>query len=147
MRREQSHFSRMDQQIARPIADVGHRFDSVHNQVEAICCSWMRSPRMSGKFFASSVCSETPFRSSSLRVTSMTSRIVSLFPEQFAPRHLDDLEDRFVDVQRIMSWRHLLDEGADAADDVAGSIAVLDDGIEGLPDLVQIRGVAGGPAS
>jgi hypothetical protein len=68
-------------------------------------------------------------------------------PEQFAPRHLDDLEDRFVDVQRIMSWRHLLDEGADAADDVAGSIAVLDDGIEGLPDLVQIRGVAGGPAS
>jgi hypothetical protein len=41
-----------------------------------------------------------------------------------------------------MSWRRLLDEGAYATDDVTGSSTVLDDSIEGLPDLLQIRGVA-----
>ena len=49
-----------------------------------------------------------------------------------------------------MPWRHLLDQGAYPADDAAGSIAVfndgIDDGIEGLPDLFQIRGVAAKPA-
>jgi hypothetical protein len=60
--------------------------------------------------------------------------------QQFAPRHLDDLEDRVVDVQLIMPWRHLLDQGAYPADDAAGSNAVFDDGIEGLPDLFQIGG-------
>jgi hypothetical protein len=44
-----------------------------------------------------------------------------------------------------MPWRHLLDEGAYAADDVAGSIGVLDDSIESLPDLLQISRVAAKP--
>jgi hypothetical protein len=45
-----------------------------------------------------------------------------------------------------MRWRRLIDESAYAADDVAGSSTVLDDGTEGLPDLLQIRGVAAKPA-
>ena len=66
--------------------------------------------------------------------------------QQLASRHPDDLEDRFVDVQLISPWRGLLDEGAYAANDLAGSIAVLDDGIEGLPDLLELRGLRGEPA-
>jgi hypothetical protein len=52
-------------------------------------------------------------------------------PQQFAPCHLADLEDRFVDVQLVMRWRRLIDESAYAADDVAGSSTVLDDGTDG----------------
>ena len=66
--------------------------------------------------------------------------------EQFAPRQINDVEDCFVDVQLILPWRHLLTEGAYAGDDLAGSITVLDDSLEGLPDLMQIRGAAPKPA-
>ncbi len=45
-----------------------------------------------------------------------------------------------------MLWRRLLDEGAYAANDIAGSKAVLDDGIERPPDLPQVRRVAAEPA-
>ena len=45
-----------------------------------------------------------------------------------------------------MSWRHLLDERAYAADDVAGSISVPDDSIEGVPDFLLIRRIAAKPA-
>jgi hypothetical protein len=61
-------------------------------------------------------------------------------PQQFAPRHLDDLKDRFVDVQPVTSWRHILDQAAYAADDITGSVAVFNYSIEGLPDLLQIGG-------
>ena len=44
-------------------------------------------------------------------------------PQQLAGGQGDDFEDGFVDVQLILPRRHLLDERADLANDLAGSIA------------------------
>jgi hypothetical protein len=58
-----------DPSLTSPIASIAFMI-----KLRTICCSWMRSPRMAGKPFASPICSETPFCSNSLRVTSMTSK-------------------------------------------------------------------------
>src|SRR4029077_13077161 len=113
-----------DQQIAQPVADVGHCFDSVHNQVEYDLLhldSIASSKRQS-------VCQFCLKRDA--------------VAQQLAPYHLDDLEDRLVDIQLSLPCWHLFDEVAYPANDVAGSITVPDDGIEGLSDLLQIGGVA-----
>ena len=60
-------------------------------------------------------------------------------PHHFATGQGNDLEDRFVDLQAILPWRRLLDEGADPVDDLAGSIAALDSATERLPDLLEAR--------
>lgn len=64
----------------------------------------------------------------------------------FAAGQGNDLEDCFVDVQPAVYGRYIPDEGADAADDVAGSMGVPFDRIEGLSDLLQIRPDQGGRA-
>ena len=57
---------------------------------------------------------------------------------RFATGELNHLADHFVDRQRILPGRRLLDEGTDPADDLSGSIAVPDDASERLPRLLQI---------
>src|ERR1700722_4364069 len=69
---------------------------------------------------------ETPFFSASPRVSSITA-------------------DHFVDLQPVLTQRGLLDEGADPADAVSGSIAVLDDPSENFPHFLQIRRLGGEP--
>jgi hypothetical protein len=60
-------------------------------------------------------------------------------PEQLAPRQGGGVDDRLVDVQRVVTWGRFIDEAANPADDVIRSIAVRDDIAEGLPDLAQVR--------
>ena len=62
-----------------------------------------------------------------------------VMPEQLAPGQGGGVEDRLVDVQRLVPWWHLFDEAANPADDVTRSLAVLDDTAEGLPDLAEVR--------
>src|SRR5258708_13142801 len=56
------------------------------------------------------------------------------------------LADRLVDVQASLPRRHLLDEGPDPADDIAGSRAVLDDTAERLANLLEIGPLSAQPA-
>ena len=58
---------------------------------------------------------------------------------RFAMDEIDHLPDRFVDVQAILSGRRFFDVITNPADDVARSMAVLDDASERLPHLLQIR--------
>ena len=58
----------------------------------------------------------------------------------------NDLEDRVVDRHALPPCRRLLDEGTDPADDVARSLAVLQDTTERLPDLLEIRRLGAQPA-
>ena len=58
---------------------------------------------------------------------------------RFQTGDLNHLADRCIDLQAIPPWWRLLDEGADPADDVACSIAVLDDVSEHLPHLVEFE--------
>ncbi len=114
--------------MARPLADIAHRFDGVHNQIQDYLLQ-LDAIASNERQALCELCLQR-----------------DAIAQQLASCHPDDLEDRFVDVQLISPWRGLLDEGAYAADDLAGSIAVLDDRIEGLPDLLEIRGLHGEPA-
>ena len=58
---------------------------------------------------------------------------------RFATGERNHPKDRFVDVQGLLSRRGLLDEGMDAANDIAGPNAVRDDTTKRLSDLLQIR--------
>ena len=64
----------------------------------------------------------------------------------FAAGQGHDLKDCFVDLQAFLLWGRLLDEGADPADDVAGSMTVLDDTIESVLGLLHIGRLARQPA-
>ena len=66
--------------------------------------------------------------------------------EHFASGQRDHFEDGFVEVKPILPRRHLVDEGPDAADDVAGALAVLDDTAEGGANLVEIGRLGAQPA-
>src|SRR6266478_5227819 len=59
-------------------------------------------------------------------------------PLDFAARQGDDLKYSFIDIQPSLLRRSFLDEGADPADDFAGSMAVCDDERRRLPGLLQV---------
>ena len=53
-----------------------------------------------------------------------TARTETLFSDDRASRHYDDLVDRLIDVKRLLSRRRFLDVLAHAADDIFRSIGV-----------------------
>jgi hypothetical protein len=59
--------------------------------------------------------------------------------QHFATGQGYDLKDRFVDLQALLPRGSFLDQGPDPAEDLAGTLAVINDPAEDLPDLVQIR--------
>ena len=59
-------------------------------------------------------------------------------PLRFAARQGDDFKYRFVDVEPVLLRRSFLGEGANAADDFAGSMAVGDDERRRLPGFLQV---------
>ena len=66
--------------------------------------------------------------------------------EQFASGQRHHFEDGFIEVEPVLPRRHLVDEGPDPADDVAGALAVLDDTAEGGANLVEIGRLGAQPA-
>ena len=66
--------------------------------------------------------------------------------DRFAAGELNHLADRLVDVQAILPRWRLLDEGTDSLDDVARSMAGLNDTTERLPGLLQVRRLGAQPA-
>ena len=122
------HLSGADQQLSRPLADAAHRFDGVDDQVEDHLL----------QLDSISLNERQALRELRLHRDAVL--------HHFASGQGNDLEDRFVDLQAILPWGRLLDEGTDPADDVAGSLAVLDDATERLPDLLQIRRLGAKPA-
>jgi hypothetical protein len=68
-----------------------------------------------------------------------------VMPEQLAPGQAGGVEDRLVDIQRVVPWWHLFDEAANPADDLTRSLAVLHDIAEGLPDLAEVRRLGAKP--
>ena len=109
-----------DEQLSRPFRDRAHRFDRVDDEIE----------------------------DNLLQLDAIAFDERQTLPEfrlhrravlhRFATGELNHLADRLVYVHPVLPWRRLFDELTDAADDVAGAIAVLDDTTERLPDLLQI---------
>jgi hypothetical protein len=79
-----------------------------------------RSPSKGGESFASFICTETPFITSSSWVTSMASRVTALIS-----RH-------------SLRGGAFLDQRTAAANDVAGAHSVSDDASEQPPDCFRI---------
>src|SRR3984893_772022 len=120
--------TRVDQQLARSLADLAHRFDGVHDQVQDHLLQ---------------LDSISPDARQTVRELGLQQ---DAMPPHLAPCQGDRFEDRFVDVQAGLPRRELLDEGANAADDFAGLIACLDDMIECIPDLLEVRWLSRKPA-
>ncbi|SDI58037.1 hypothetical protein SAMN05216338_1025104 [Bradyrhizobium sp. Rc2d] len=57
-------------------------------------------------------------------------------PQGFGADQGDDIEDRFVEVEPTPVGRRFLGQSTDPVDDVASSLAVRDDVVERLTDLV-----------
>src|SRR5712675_1749345 len=108
--------------MAQSLAGLAHRFEGVHDQVE------------------NNLLQLNAVAVNDWQVFGKVRLEHDAVPQHFAACQLDDLEDRFVDVQPLTSWRHLLDQLSYPTDDIAGANAVLDDGFEGLPRLPQIGG-------
>ena len=80
------------------------------------------------------------------QVTRESSLQRDAIPLHLAPCQRDDLQDRIVDVHGAFLRRGFPDESADPANDIAGSITILDNAMEGLAGLLQVRRLRGEPA-
>ena len=120
--------SSADQQLPRPLGDTAHRLDGVEDQIENYLLQ-LDSISLNER--------------QALRELRLHRDIVF---HHFATGQGNDFEDDFVDLDVIFPWKLLLNEGTDAADDLAAALAVLDNTVERLPDLVQIRRLAVQPA-
>ena len=114
-------FPGADQQISRSLADAAHCLDGVDDEVQdhllqldAIAVNERQTVR-----------ELRPHRNAVLH--------------RFAAGELNHFADRRVEVHAVLLGRRLPHEGTDAGDNVAGSLAGLNDTIERLPHLLEIR--------
>src|SRR4029453_18225114 len=66
--------------------------------------------------------------------------------KHFVSRQRDHFEDGFIEVEPVLARWHLVDEGPDAADDVAGALAVFGDKTEGIANFAEIGRSSAQPA-
>src|SRR5271166_4527096 len=110
-----------DRKLAWAIAGISHRFDGVDNQIDHYLLQLDPIRRDEGQIVGEPV---------------LQSDGIAL---RLGLGQGDDFANSPVDVQEFSARRHFFDQGANAADHLAGASAVPDDTTERLSDFVHVR--------
>jgi hypothetical protein len=113
-------FAGADQQFARSLADFAHRFNGIHDQVQD---HLLQLDSVSGN-------ARQTLRQSHLHRNAMV--------RDRGTGQCHDLENRFVDFQLSILCRRLLGEITKPAHNIGGPLAVFDNMVDRLSDLLQI---------
>src|SRR5260370_22222621 len=116
-----------DQQLSLPFVHCAHCFNGVDDQVQQHLLQLNAIPLHHRQLL----------RESGLQCDAM--------PDNLVAGQGGGVEDHLVHVERVVARGYLFNEAADPSDDVARSIAVLDDTPESLPDFTHVGRLRANP--